>query len=51
MSGTYEQAIVTHQDSSGANVLDQIQLKNKELDLSASSGANSGADPAANSGR
>ena len=46
---TYEeQAIVTHQNNSGANVLDQIQLKNKELDLSAR--ANSGANPAANSG-
>ena len=46
---TYEeQAIVTHQNNSGANVLDQIQLKNKELDLSAR--ANSGANPATNSG-
>ena len=50
VNGTYEQAIVTHQNSTGANVLDQIQLKNKELDLSASSGGNSGANPAANSG-
>ena len=51
VNGTYEQqAIVTHQNNSGANVLDQIQLKNKELDLSASSGGNSGANPAANSG-
>ncbi len=46
---TYEQqAIVTHQNNSGANVLDQIQLKNKELDLSART--NSGANPATNSG-
>jgi hypothetical protein len=49
VNGNYEQAIVTHQNSAGANVLDQIQLKNKELD-SASSGGNSGANPTANSG-
>lgn len=48
---TYEQqAIVTHQNKSGDNVLDQIQLKNKELDLTAQSGANSGTSTAANSG-
>jgi hypothetical protein len=45
-----QQAIVTHQNKSGDNVLDQIQLKNKELDLNARSGGNSGANPAANSG-
>ena len=46
---TYEQqAIVTHQNNSGANVLDQIQLKNKELDLKAKT--NSGANSNANSG-
>lgn len=49
VNGTYEQqAIVTHQNNSGANVLDQIQLKNKELDLNAR--ANSGANRNANSG-
>jgi hypothetical protein len=48
---TYEQqAIVTHQTNSGANVLDQIQLKNKELDLNAQSGENSGTNAATNSG-
>jgi hypothetical protein len=48
---TYEQqAIVTHQTNSGANVLDQIQLKNKELDLNAPSGENSGTNAATNSG-
>jgi len=46
---TYEQqAIVTHQNNSGANVLDQIQLKNKELDLKAKT--NSGANSNPNSG-
>jgi hypothetical protein len=46
---TYEQqAIVTHQNNSGANVSDQIQLKNKELDLKAKT--NSGANSNANSG-
>jgi maltodextrin utilization protein YvdJ len=51
VNGTFEQqAIVTHQNKSGANVLDQIQLKNKELNLSASSGANSGNKPATTSG-
>ncbi len=45
-----QQAIVTHQNKSGANVLDQIQLKNKELNLSANSGVNSVSKPAANSG-
>lgn len=45
-----QQAIVTHQNNSGANVLDQIQLKNKELDLNAQSGENSGANAATNSG-
>ena len=46
---TYEQqAIVTQQNNSGANVLDQIQLKNKELDLKAKT--NSGANSNANSG-
>jgi hypothetical protein len=49
VNGTYEQqAIVTHQNNSGANVLDQIQLKNKELDLNTR--ANSGANRNANSG-
>ncbi len=49
VNGTYEQpAIVTHQNNSGANVLDQIQLKNKELDLNART--NSGANRNANSG-
>jgi hypothetical protein len=50
VNGTYEpQAIVTHQNSAGANVLDQIQLKNKELDLNAR--ANSGANRTTSSGR
>jgi hypothetical protein len=43
VNGNYQQpAIVTHQNNSGDNVLDQIQLKNKELDLTARSGANFG---------
>jgi len=45
-----QQAIVTHQNKSGVNVLDQIQLKNKELDLSVRSGANSTHNPATTSG-
>jgi hypothetical protein len=41
-----QQAIVTHQNSKGDSVLDQIQLKNKQLDLSAASRGNSGGNPA-----
>ncbi len=51
VNGSFEpEAIVTHQNKSGANVLDQIQLKNKELNLSANSGANSSNRPATTSG-
>ena len=50
VNGTYQEAIVTHQNTAGTNVLDQIQLKNKELDLRTNPGRNSRPNPPANSG-